>query len=200
LRGWAEEGKLNPSSPSPPLFPPQTCRALEAAQAKDNSPRLKPQKHHARHSLFFFFLFLWPRTLEGERHEPDGALVGLPWTICHRPLPPPPPPPLSRTMDQRFRPVAMGFDFYELMTGKMPSRADFFLPPPAQAHTGRKRALPVPKPCNTIPATTQQISASAWSPTVKLRTRLLLSHSPNLAAGQGGRAAATCEFPSSSRP
>ncbi|HXP16440.1 MAG TPA: serine/threonine-protein kinase, partial [Terriglobales bacterium] len=97
----------------------QVCRALEAAHSVGIIHRdLKPQNvMRDKVGRILVMDFGLARTLEGDGMTQTGALVG---TMDYMS----PEQALGKDLDQRSDLFAMGLIFYELLTGKMPYKAD----------------------------------------------------------------------------
>ena len=119
LRGLMQkkQGKLSPEEAVEIMQ--QTCRALEAAHSAGIIHRdLKPQNiMRDKTGRVLVMDFGLARTLEGDGMTQTGALVG---TMDYMS----PEQALGKDLDQRSDVFAMGLIFYELLTGKMPYKAD----------------------------------------------------------------------------
>ena len=118
LRGLMQKkGKLAPLEAVEIMQ--QTCRALEAAHSAGIIHRdLKPQNiMRDKTGRVLVMDFGLARTLEGDGMTQTGALVG---TMDYMS----PEQALGKDLDQRSDLFAMGLIFYELLTGKMPYKAD----------------------------------------------------------------------------
>ena len=118
LRGLMQrKGKLAPEEAVEIMQ--QTCRALEAAHSAGIIHRdLKPQNiMRDKAGRVLVMDFGLARTLEGDGMTQTGALVG---TMDYMS----PEQALGKDLDQRSDVFAMGLIFYELLTGKMPYKAD----------------------------------------------------------------------------
>ena len=119
LRGlmMKKQGKLSPEEAVEIMQ--QTCRALEAAHSAGIIHRdLKPQNiMRDKTGRVLVMDFGLARTLEGDGMTQTGALVG---TMDYMS----PEQALGKDLDQRSDVFAMGLIFYELLTGKMPYKAD----------------------------------------------------------------------------
>jgi serine/threonine protein kinase/tetratricopeptide (TPR) repeat protein len=171
----------------------QTCRALEAAHSAGIIHRdLKPQNiMRDKTGRILVMDFGLARTLEGDGMTQTGALVG---TMDYMS----PEQALGKDLDQRSDLFALGLIFYELLTGKMPYKADSVVA--SLLKRTQERAAPVSSHDNTIPAALSNIVSKCMEPDVKLRYQSSAEILADLDAYQGGRAAATLNFPSSSRP
>ncbi len=118
LRGLMQKkGKLAPEEAVEIMQ--QTCRALEAAHSAGIIHRdLKPQNiMRDKTGRILVMDFGLARTLEGDGMTQTGALVG---TMDYMS----PEQALGKDLDQRSDVFALGLIFYELLTGKMPYKAD----------------------------------------------------------------------------
>jgi tetratricopeptide (TPR) repeat protein/predicted Ser/Thr protein kinase len=192
LRGLMQKkGKLTPEEAVEIMQ--QTCRALEAAHSAGIIHRdLKPQNiMRDKTGRILVMDFGLARTLEGDGMTQTGALVG---TMDYMS----PEQALGKDLDQRSDLFAMGLIFYELLTGKMPYKADSVVA--SLLKRTQERAAPVSSHDNTIPGPLSNIVGKCMEPDVKLRYQSSAEILADLDAWQGGRAAATLNFPSSSRP
>ena len=89
---------------------------------------------------------------------------------------------------------AMGLIFYELLTGKMPYKADSVVA--SLLKRTQERAAPVSSHDASIPKPLSNIVGKCMEPDVKLRYQSSAEILADLDAWQGGRAAATLNFPS----
>jgi serine/threonine protein kinase/tetratricopeptide (TPR) repeat protein len=171
----------------------QTCRALEAAHSAGIIHRdLKPQNiMRDKTGRILVMDFGLARTLEGDGMTQTGALVG---TMDYMS----PEQALGKDLDQRSDLFAMGLIFYELLTGKMPYKADSVVA--SLLKRTQERAAPVSSHDNTIPAALSNIVSKCMEPDVKLRYQSSAEILADLDTWQGGRAAATLHFPTSSKP
>jgi serine/threonine protein kinase len=101
----------------------QVCRALEAAHSVGIIHRdLKPQNvMRDKAGRVLVMDFGLARTLEGDGMTQTGALVG---TMDYMS----PEQALGKELDQRSDLFALGLIFYELLTGKMPYKAESVWP------------------------------------------------------------------------
>src|SRR5882724_4229958 len=171
----------------------QTCRALEAAHSAGIIHRdLKPQNiMRDKTGRILVMDFGLARTLEGDGMTQTGALVG---TMDYMS----PEQALGKDLDQRSDLFALGLIFYELLTGKMPYKADSVVA--SLLKRTQERAAPVSSHDASIPRPLSDIVGKCMDPDVKLRYESSSQIMADLEAWQGGRAAATLNFPSSSRP
>jgi len=171
----------------------QVCRALDAAHAVEVIHRdLKPQNIMRDHSGRILVMdFGLARTLEGDGMTQTGALVG---TMDYMS----PEQALGKPLDQRSDLFAIGLIFYELLTGKMPYRADSAIA--SLLKRTQERAAPVVTHDPNIPPALSDIVSKCLDPDLKLRYQRTGEVLADLEAWQGGRAAATLRFPASQQP
>ena len=169
------------------------CRALEAAHSVGIIHRdLKPQNiMRDKAGRVLVMDFGLARTLEGDGMTQTGALVG---TMDYMS----PEQALGKELDQRSDLFALGLIFYELLTGKMPYKADSVVA--SLLKRTQERAAPVSSHDGTIPKQLSDIVSRCMEPDVKLRYQSSAEILADLDAWQGGRAAATLHFPSGVRP
>ncbi len=193
LRGlmMKKQGKLSPEEAVEIMQ--QTCRALEAAHSAGIIHRdLKPQNiMRDKTGRVLVMDFGLARTLEGDGMTQTGALVG---TMDYMS----PEQALGKDLDQRSDVFAMGLIFYELLTGKMPYKADSVVA--SLLKRTQERAAPVSSHDAAIPKPLSNIVSKCMEPDVKLRYQSSAEILADLDAWQGGRAAATLNFPASSKP
>jgi serine/threonine protein kinase/tetratricopeptide (TPR) repeat protein len=171
----------------------QVCRALEAAHSVGIIHRdLKPQNiMRDKAGRILVMDFGLARTLEGDGMTQTGALVG---TMDYMS----PEQALGKELDQRSDLFTLGLIFYELLTGKMPYKADSVVA--SLLKRTQERAAPVSSHDASIPRPLSDIVGKCMDPDVKLRYESSSQIMADLEAWQGGRAAATLNFPSSGRP
>ena len=192
LRGLMQKkGKITPEEAVEIMQ--QTCRALEAAHSAGIIHRdLKPQNiMQDKTGRILVMDFGLARTLEGDGMTQTGALVG---TMDYMS----PEQALGKDLDQRSDLFALGLIFYELLTGKMPYKADSVVA--SLLKRTQEKAAPVSSHDATIPRPLSNIVGKCMEPDVKLRYQSTAEILADLDAWQGGRAAATLNFPTSSRP
>ncbi len=192
LRGLMQQkGKLTPEEAVEIMQ--QTCRALEAAHSAGIIHRdLKPQNiMRDKTGRILVMDFGLARTLEGDGMTQTGALVG---TMDYMS----PEQALGKDLDQRSDLFALGLIFYELLTGKMPYKADSVVA--SLLKRTQERAAPVSSHDASIPKPLSNIVGKCMEPDVKLRYQSSAEILADLEAWQGGRAAATLHFPSGVRP
>jgi tetratricopeptide (TPR) repeat protein/predicted Ser/Thr protein kinase len=192
LRGLMQQkGKLAPEEAVEIMQ--QTCRALDAAHSAGIIHRdLKPQNiMRDKTGRILVMDFGLARTLEGGGMTQTGALVG---TMDYMS----PEQALGKDLDQRSDVFALGLIFYELLTGKMPYKADSVVA--SLLKRTQERATPVSSHDASIPRPLSNIVGKCMEPDVKLRYQSSAEILADLEAWQGGRAAATLQFPSGVRP
>src|ERR1035437_1243171 len=184
------------------VFPPaeaveimrQVCRALEAAHAVGVIHRdLKPQNiMRDKQGRVVVMDFGLARLLDShDGMTQTGAIVG---TLEYMS----PEQGLGMPLDERSDLFAVGLIFYELLTGKMPYQADSALA--SLLKRTHERAAPVSKHSPDIPHALSDIVGKCLEPKLPDRYQHVGEILTDLEAWQGGRAAATLKFPSSSRP
>jgi serine/threonine protein kinase/tetratricopeptide (TPR) repeat protein len=171
----------------------QVCRALEAAHSAGIIHRdLKPQNiMRDKTGRILVMDFGLARTLEGDGMTQTGALIG---TMDYMS----PEQALGKELDQRSDLFTLGLIFYELLTGKMPYKADSAVA--SLLKRTQERAAPVSSHDASIPRPLSDIVSRCMDPDPKLRYESSSQIMADLEAWQGGRAAATLHFPSSSKP
>jgi eukaryotic-like serine/threonine-protein kinase len=171
----------------------QTCRGLEAAHSVGIIHRdLKPQNiMRDKAGRILVMDFGLARTLEGDGMTQTGALVG---TMDYMS----PEQALGKDLDQRSDVFALGLIFYELLSGKMPYKADSAVA--SLLKRTKERAAPVSSHNASIPGPLSNIVGKCMEPDVKLRYQSAGEILADLEVWQGGRAAATLRFPSGARP
>ena len=192
LRGLMQQkGKLAPEEAVEIMQ--QTCRALEAAHSAGIIHRdLKPQNiMRDKAGRILVMDFGLARTLEGDGMTQTGALVG---TMDYMS----PEQALGKDLDQRSDVFALGLIFYELLTGKMPYKADSVVA--SLLKRTQERAAPVSSHDASIPKPLSNIVGKCMEPDLKLRYQSSAEILADLDAWQGGHAAATLHFPSGVRP
>src|SRR4029077_7320480 len=105
---------------------------------------------------------------------------------------------LGKDLDERSDLFTMGLIFYELLTGKMPYKADSVVA--SLLKRTQERAAPVSSHDGTIPKALSDIVGKCMDPDVKLRYESSSQIMADLEAWQGGRAAATLNFHASRKP
>ena len=122
----------------------QVCRALEAAHGVGVIHRdLKPQNvMRDKTGRILVMDFGMARTFEGDGMTQSGALVGTMEYMS-------PEQALAKDLDQRSDLFAVGLIFYELLTGKMPYKAESAVA--SLIKRNQERAIPVTDHDGTIP-------------------------------------------------
>src|SRR6266851_2490220 len=169
-------------------------RALEAAHAVGVIHRdLKPQNiMRDKQGRVVVMDFGLARLLDShDGMTQTGAIVGTMEYMS-------PEQGLGKPLDERSDLFAVGLIFYELLTGKMPYKADSALA--SLLKRTNERAIPVSEHSSTIPHALSDIVGKCLEPKLEDRYQHVGEILADLEAWQGGRAAATLNFPSSSRP
>jgi tetratricopeptide (TPR) repeat protein/predicted Ser/Thr protein kinase len=171
----------------------QVCRALEAAHSVGIIHRdLKPQNVMCdKTGRILVMDFGLARTLEGDGMTQTGALVG---TMDYMS----PEQALGKELDQRSDLFALGLIFYELLTGKMPYKADSVVA--RLLKRTQERAAPVSSHDASIPHALSNIVSKCMEPDTKLRYQTVAEILADLETWQGGAVGATLHFPSGFRP
>src|ERR1700693_2338834 len=170
----------------------QVCRALKAAHAggvfhRDPKPQNIMRDNQGRVVVMDFGL---ARLLDSEGGMTQtGAIVG---TLEYMS----PEQGLGMPLDERSDLFAVGLIFYELLTGKMPYQADSALA--SLVKRTHERAVPVSEQSASIPHALSDIVGKCLEPKLQDRYQHVGEILTDLEAWQGGRAAATLKFPSSS--
>ena len=165
----------------------QVCQALEAAHSVGVIHRdLKPQnimRDAAGRILVMDFGLA--RTIEGDGMTQTGALVG---TMDYMS----PEQALGKELDQRSDIFALGLIFYELLTGKMPFKADSVLA--SLIKRTQERAAPVSSHDAEIPSALSGIVSKCLESDASLRYQKTSEVLENLEVWQGKRSAASLGF------
>jgi tetratricopeptide (TPR) repeat protein/predicted Ser/Thr protein kinase/TolB-like protein len=172
----------------------QVCRALEAAHAVGVIHRdLKPQNiMRDKQGRVVVMDFGLARLLDSHGGMTQtGAIVGTMEYMS-------PEQGLGKPLDERSDLFAVGLIFYELLTGKMPYKADSALA--SLVKRTHERAVPVSEQSASIPHALSDIVSKCLEPKLPDRYQHVGEILTDLEAWQGGRAAATLKFPSTSRP
>src|SRR5437016_560938 len=171
----------------------QVCRALEAAHSVGIIHRdLKPQNiMRDKSGRILVMDFGLARTLEGDGMTQTGALVG---TMDYMS----PEQALGKELDQRSDVFAMGLIFFELLTGKMPYKAESAIA--SLLKRTQERAASVVTHDASIPAALSNVVSKCLDPDLKIRYQNAREILDDLEAWQGGRAGATLKFPASQYP
>jgi eukaryotic-like serine/threonine-protein kinase len=180
-----EKQKLSPAETVEILQ--QVCRALESAHHAGIIHRdLKPQNimldQSGRIVLMDFGL---ARTILGEGMTQTGALVG---TMDYMS----PEQALGKELDERSDIFALGLIFYELLTGKMPFKADSALA--SLIKRTQERAAPVSSHDPAIPPTLSGIVSKCLERDAALRYKNVGEVLEALEIWQGKRAATSLAF------
>ncbi|MFZ3188701.1 MAG: tetratricopeptide repeat protein [Candidatus Sulfotelmatobacter sp.] len=165
----------------------QVCRALEAAHAVGVIHRdLKPQNvMRDKAGRILVMDFGMARTLEGDGMTQTGALVGTMEYMS-------PEQALAGNLDQRSDLFAVGLILYELLSGKMPYKAESALA--SLIKRNQERAIPVTDHDGKIPRALSNIVSKCLERDVNLRYQTATELLADLEAWQGNRAAATLGF------
>ena len=172
----------------------QICRALEATHAVGVIHRdLKPQNimrdNQGRVVVMDFGL---ARSLEStDGMTQSGAVVGTMEYMS-------PEQGLGKKLDERSDLYAAGLIFYELLTGKMPYKADSALA--SLLKRTQERAIPVSQLDVRIPRSLSNLVAKCLEPNVENRYQRVTEILADLEAWQGKSAAATLGFEASVGP
>jgi eukaryotic-like serine/threonine-protein kinase len=172
----------------------QVCRALEAAHAVGVIHRdLKPQNiMRDKQGRVVVMDFGLARLLDSHGGMTQtGAIVGTMEYMS-------PEQGLGKPLDERSDLFAVGLIFYELLTGKMPYQADSALA--SLVKRTHERAVPISEQSASIPRALSDIVGKCLEPKLQDRYQHVGEILADLEAWQGGRAAATLKFPSSTRP
>ena len=171
----------------------QVCRALEAAHSVGIIHRdLKPQNiMRDKSGRILVMDFGLARTLQGDGMTQTGALVG---TMDYMS----PEQALGKDLDQRSDLFTLGLIFYELLTGKMPYKADSVVA--SLLKRTQERAAPVSSHDAAIPKALSNVVSKCMEPDIKLRYQNAAEILADLEAWASGRAAATLKFPTGARP
>jgi tetratricopeptide (TPR) repeat protein/predicted Ser/Thr protein kinase len=172
----------------------QVCRALEAAHAVGVIHRdLKPQNiMRDKQGRVVVMDFGLARLLDShDGMTQTGAIVGTMEYMS-------PEQGLGKPLDERSDLFAVGLIFYELLTGKMPYKADSALA--SLVKRTHERAVPVSEESASIPHALSDIVGKCLEPKLPDRYQHVGEILTDLEAWQGGRAAATLRFPTGARP
>jgi serine/threonine protein kinase/tetratricopeptide (TPR) repeat protein len=171
----------------------QVCRALEAAHSVGVIHRdLKPQnimRDTAGRILVMDFGLA--RTVEGDGMTQSGALLGTMEYMS-------PEQALATDLDQRSDLFTLGLIFYELLTGKMPFKADSAIA--SLMKRTHERAVPISNIDSTVPPVLSNIVGKCLERDPNLRYQHAAELLADLEAWQGRGAAATLHFPTSAKP
>jgi eukaryotic-like serine/threonine-protein kinase len=165
----------------------QVCQALEAAHSVGVIHRdLKPQNIMREESGRILVMdFGLARTIQGDGMTQIGALVGTMEYMS-------PEQALAQELDQRSDLYTLGLILYELLTGKMPFRADSALA--SLIKRTQERAIPVSDLDNTIPGALSGVVSKCLERDPNLRYQSASEILRDLEAWGGKRAGATLGF------
>ena len=171
----------------------QVCQALEAAHAVGVIHRdLKPQNIMREDSGRVLVMdFGLARTMEGDGMTQVGALVGTMEYMS-------PEQALATPLDQRSDIFTAGLILYELLTGKMPFRADSALA--SLIKRTQERALPISAHDSTLPVTLTSVVNKCLERDPALRYQTATEMLRDLDAWEGNRAGATLGFHADVKP
>jgi serine/threonine protein kinase/lipopolysaccharide biosynthesis regulator YciM len=171
----------------------QVCQALEAAHSVGVIHRdLKPQNiMREKTGRILVMDFGLARTMEGDGMTQVGALVGTMEYMS-------PEQALAKELDQRSDLFTAGLILYELLTGKMPFKADSMLA--SLIKRTQERAIPVSDLDNTIPPALSGIVTKCLETDPKVRYQTSAEMLRDLDAWQGNQAAATLGFHANVKP
>ena len=165
----------------------QVCRALEAAHGVGVIHRdLKPQNvMRDKSGRILVMDFGMARTLEGDGMTQSGALVGTMEYMS-------PEQALAKDLDQRSDLFAVGLIFYELLTGKMPYKAESAVA--SLIKRNQERAIPVTDHDGTIPLQLSNMVSKCLERDPALRYQTASELLQDLDDWLGNRAAANLSF------
>jgi len=171
----------------------QVCQALEAAHAvgvihRDLKPQNIMREDGGRILVMDFGL---ARTMGGEGMTQTGALVGTMEYMS-------PEQALGKELDQRSDLFTTGLILYELLTGKMPFKAESALA--SLIKRTQERAIPVSDLDKTIPGALSSVVSKCLERDPALRYQTATEMLRDLDAWQGKRAAATLSFHADVKP
>jgi tetratricopeptide (TPR) repeat protein/predicted Ser/Thr protein kinase len=171
----------------------QVCQALEAAHGVGVIHRdLKPQNIMREDSGRVLVMdFGLARTVEGDGMTQVGALVGTMEYMS-------PEQALATPLDQRSDIFTAGLILYELLTGKMPFRADSALA--SLIKRTQERALPISAHDSTLPVTLTSVVNKCLERDPALRYQTATEMLRDLDAWEGNRAGATLGFHADVKP
>jgi len=192
LRSLIQEKKKFPPEEAVELMQ-QVCRALEAAHTLGIIHRdLKPQNIMLDQSGRILVMdFGLARMVEGDGMTQTGALVGTMEYMS-------PEQALGKDLDQRSDLFSMGLILYELLTGKMPFKAESAVA--SLIKRNQEQAVPVSDHDGTIPRALSNIVSKCLERDPALRYQTAAEFLQDLEIWQGKRAAATLRFPTSEKP
>ena len=171
----------------------QVCQALEAAHNVGVIHRdLKPQNIMREESGRILVMdFGLARTVEGDGMTQVGALVGTMEYMS-------PEQALAKDLDQRSDLFTAGLILYEMLTGKMPYRAESALA--SLIKRTQERAIPISDHDSTLPGALTGIVNKCLERDPKLRYQSATEMLRDLDSWQGKRAAATLGFHADVKP
>jgi|HubBroStandDraft_1064217.scaffolds.fasta_scaffold00001_38 serine/threonine protein kinase/tetratricopeptide (TPR) repeat protein len=186
LRSLILEKKKFPPEESAEIVQ-QVCRALEAAHSVGVIHRdLKPQNiMRDKAGRIVVMDFGLARTVEGDGMTQTGALVGTMEYMS-------PEQALAKDLDQRSDLFAVGLILYELLTGKMPFKAESALA--SLIKRTQERAVPVSDHDGSIPLPLTRVVSKCLERDPASRYQTASEILRDLDAWQGNRAAATLGF------
>ena len=192
LRSLIQEKKKFPPEEAVELMQ-QVCRALEAAHTLGIIHRdLKPQNiMRDQTGRILVMDFGLARMVEGDGMTQTGALVGTMEYMS-------PEQALGKDLDQRSDLYSMGLILYELLTGKMPFKAESAVA--SLIKRNQEQATPVSDHDQTIPRALSNIVAKCLERDPALRYQTATEFLQDLEIWQGKSAAATLRFPTSEKP
>jgi serine/threonine protein kinase/tetratricopeptide (TPR) repeat protein len=171
----------------------QICEALDASHSvgiihRDLKPQNIMQEEGGRILVMDFGL---ARTMEGDGMTQTGALVGTMEYMS-------PEQALGKELDQRSDIFTAGLILYELLTGKMPFKAESVLA--SLIKRTQERAIPVADHDNTIPGALSGIVSKCMERDPTLRYQSAKELLLDMDSWQGKRAAATLGFHADVKP
>jgi eukaryotic-like serine/threonine-protein kinase len=171
----------------------QVCRALEAAHSVGVIHRdLKPQNiMRDKTGRILVMDFGMARTVEGDGMTQTGALVGTMEYMS-------PEQALGQSLDQRSDLFAVGLILYELLTGKMPFKAESALA--SLIKRNQERAVPVSDLDGTIPRPVSNIVSKCLERDPAQRYQSASELLRDLDDWRGNRAAASLGFHAAVQP
>jgi eukaryotic-like serine/threonine-protein kinase len=171
----------------------QVCQALEAAHGvgvihRDLKPQNIMREDGGRILVMDFGL---ARTIQGDGMTQVGALVGTMEYMS-------PEQALAKELDQRSDLFSLGLILYELLTGKMPFKAESALA--SLIKRTQERAIPVSDHDETIPGALSGIVSKCLERDANLRYQSATEILHDLDTWRGKRAAATLGFHANVKP
>ena len=185
------KGKFSPADAAAVIR--QVCLALEAAHGvgvihRDLKPQNIMQDKQGRILVMDFGL---ARSMDSDGMTRTGALVGTMEYMS-------PEQAMGQALDQRSDIFALGLIFYELLTGKMPYKADSVVA--SLLKRTQERAVPVSSHDGAIPKQLSDVVSRCIEPDVNLRYQNVGQILADLDAWRDGRAAASIRLPSGAKP